>query len=90
MPKTRLLNWEPKFILYIRLTYFDGLVESRKLDFLPQYIGYKIDKATVYCGQNKMLGLFTSSSYFSILHLSVYNSFSSRFCILFKFRGRIL
>jgi len=44
---------------------FDGLVKSRKLDFLPQDVGYKIEKATISCGQNKMLGLFTSASFFN-------------------------
>ena len=31
---------------YERLNIY-GFVKSRKLTFLPQYIGYKIDKATV-------------------------------------------
>ena len=44
------------------VTKFDGLVKSRKLDFLPQYIDYQKDKATICCGQNKMLGVFTSLS----------------------------
>ena len=40
----------------------DGLVKSRKLDFLPKDVGYKIEKAIISCGRNKMLGLFTSAS----------------------------
>ena len=41
---------------------FDGLVKSRKTDFLPQHIGIMQDDDTIYCGQNKMLGLFTRPS----------------------------
>jgi len=40
----------------------DGLVKSRKIDFMPQHIDWKIDKVAICCGQNKMLGLFTSAS----------------------------
>ena len=40
----------------------DGLVKSLKLDFLPQYAGSQIEKATIYCGQNKILGLFSKPS----------------------------
>jgi hypothetical protein len=40
----------------------DGLVKSRKTDFLPQYIGIMQDDGTICCGQNKMLGLFTRPS----------------------------
>jgi hypothetical protein len=40
----------------------DGLVKSRELNFSPQDGGHKIEKATISCGQNKMLGLFTSTS----------------------------
>ena len=41
---------------------FDGLVKSRKTDFLPQHIGIIQDDDTICCGQNKMLGLFTRPS----------------------------
>ena len=40
----------------------DGLVKSRKMDFLPQYIDWQIDQVAICCGQNKKLGLFTSTS----------------------------
>jgi len=40
----------------------DGLVKSRKTDFLPQHIGIMQDDDAIYCGQNKMLGLFTRPS----------------------------
>ena len=40
----------------------DGLVKSRKTDFLPQHIGAMRDDDPICCGQNKMLGLFTRPS----------------------------
>ena len=50
----------------VRLFYYrsiiDGLVKSRKTDFLPQHIGIMQDDDTICCGQNKMLGLFTRPS----------------------------
>jgi hypothetical protein len=41
----------------------DGLVKSRKTDFLPQHIGIMQGDNTICCGQNKMLGLFTRPSF---------------------------
>ena len=41
---------------------YDGLVKSRKTDFLPQHIGIIKDDYAICCGQNKMLGLFTRPS----------------------------
>ena len=46
---------------------FDGLVKSRKTDFLPQHIGIIQDDNAIYCGQNKMLGLFTRPSKFTFI-----------------------
>jgi hypothetical protein len=40
----------------------DGLVKSRKTDFLLQHIGIMQCDDTICCGQNKMLGLFTRPS----------------------------
>ena len=42
----------------------DGLVKSRKIDFLPQHVGIIQDNYAICCGQNKMLGLFTRPSLF--------------------------
>ena len=55
----------------VRYIKYDGLVKIRKLDFLPQDVGYKIEKATMSCGQNKMLGLFASASELGRTHKSV-------------------
>jgi hypothetical protein len=51
---------------YLELSRTDGLVKSRKLNFSPQDVGHKIENATISCGQNKMLGLFTTPSKFGI------------------------
>ena len=40
----------------------DGLVKSRKTDFLPQHIGIIQYDDAICCGQNKVLGLFTRPS----------------------------
>ena len=40
----------------------DGLVKSRKINLLPQYIGHGKANSAIYCVQNEKLGLFTSSS----------------------------
>jgi len=40
----------------------DGLVKSRKYNFLPEYIDNIKDNDTICCGQNKMLKLFTKTS----------------------------
>ncbi len=46
----------------------DGLVKSRKTDFLPQHISIIQDDDAICCGQNKMLGLFTRPSMLTLLN----------------------
>jgi hypothetical protein len=54
----------------------DGLVKSRKLNFSPQDVGHKIEKATISCGQNKMLGLFTSTSILTLITIPILHTYN--------------
>ena len=60
------------FSLPSSLPIYDGLVKSRKTDFLPQHIGIMQDDNTICCGQNKMLGLFTRPSIYNSYKVSAH------------------